>query len=71
MDKFYKRVQERAFHLFELLSTSVSKAVAYLTKEVGSLIKNCMKCLQPSRMTTLESIEENIFLIVEDLKVYA
>lgn len=71
MDKFYKRMQERAFHLLELLLTSVNKAITYLTKEVGGLIKNCMKCCQPSRMTTLQSIEKNIFLIVEDLKVYA
>jgi hypothetical protein len=71
MDKFYKRIQERAFHLLELLLTSVSKAVNYLKKEVIGVIKNCMKCRQPSRMTTLQSLEENIFLIVEDLKVYA
>jgi IS4 transposase len=71
MDKFYKRIQERAFHLLELLLTSVSKAVNYLKKEVRCVIKNCMKCRQPSRMTTLQSLEENIFLIVEDLKVYA
>lgn len=71
MDKFYKRMQERAFHLLELLLTSVNKAITYLTKEVGGLIENCMKYHQPSRMTTLQSIEENIFLIVEDLNVYA
>ncbi len=71
MDKFYKRIQERAFHLLELLLTSLSKAITYLAKEVGGLIKNCMKCRQPSRMTTLQSIEEYTFLIVEDLKVYA
>ncbi len=71
MDKFYKRIQERAFHLLELLLTSVSKAVAYLKKQVGCLIKNCMKCRQQSRNTTLQSIEENVFLIVEDLKAYS
>ncbi len=70
MDKFYKRIQERAFHLLELLLTSVSKAATYLKTEVGCLIKNCMKCLQQSRTTTLQSIEENVFLVVEDLKVY-
>ncbi len=69
MDKFYKRIQERAFHLLELLLTSVSKAVTYLKKQVGCLIKNSMKCRQQSRKTTLQSIEENVFLIVEDLKV--
>lgn len=71
MDKFYKRIQERAFHLLELLLMSVGKAVTYLKKEVGCLIKNCMKCRQQSRTTTLQSIEENVFLVVEDLKMYS
>ncbi len=71
MDKFYKRIQERAFHLLESLLTSVSKAVTYLKKQVGCLIKNCMKCPQQSRKTTLQSIEEIVFLIVDDLKVCA
>ncbi len=36
-------------------------------KQVGSLIKNCMKGHQQSRKTTQQSIEENAFLIVDNL----
>lgn len=71
MDKFYKRMQERAFHLLELLLTSLGKAVTYLSNELNRLIKNCMKCRQPSRKTTLQLIEEKIVLKIEELKAHA
>jgi len=71
MDKFYKRIQEREFHLLELLLTSVDKAVTYLSNEVNRLIRNCMKCIQPSRKTTLQLIEGGIDLNVEELSVHA
>ena len=67
MEKFYKRIQERAFQLLELLLTSFWKAVTYLSKEVDRLMKNCMKYQQPSRKSTLELLEEEIDLKVEDL----
>lgn len=67
MEKFYKRIQERAFQLLELLLTSFWKAVTYLSKEVDRLLKNCMKYQQPSRKSTLELLEEEIDLKVEDL----
>ena len=67
MEKFYKRIQERAFQLLELLLTSFWKAVTYLSKEVDRLMRNCMKYQQPSRKSTLELLEEKIDLKVEDL----
>ncbi|MCP4266613.1 MAG: transposase [Candidatus Brocadiaceae bacterium] len=36
MDKFYKRIQERAFLLLELLLTSVSKAATYLKSRLAA-----------------------------------
>ena len=55
-DKFYKRIQERAFHVFELLLTSISLATTYLSTEIDRLIKNSMKGKQLSRKSTLQII---------------
>ncbi len=68
MEKFYKRIQERAFVLLKLLSISSNKAVVYLYNEVNRLIKNCMKGQQPSRKSTLQLIDEGIVLKVHRLK---
>ena len=67
MEKFYKQIQERAFQLLELLLTSFWKAVTYLSKEIDRLIRNYIKYQQPSRKSTLELLEEEIDLKVEDL----
>lgn len=68
MDKFYKRMQERAFLLLQLLLASPKKAIVYLSNEVKRLIKNCIKYRQPSRKSTLQLIEEGIDLKVLELK---
>jgi hypothetical protein len=57
MDKLYKRFQERAFLILDLLLVSLQKAIAYLQDEIPRLIKNCMKLRQRSRRSTLEIIE--------------
>ena len=57
MEKFYKRIQERAFILLDLLLASLQKAIDYLREELPRLTKNCLKSLQRSRRTTLETIE--------------
>lgn len=67
MDKLYKRIQERAFMLTQLLLNSLKKAVTYLSKEIGRLIKNCMKYKQLSRKTTLEILEKGRKQYVEEL----
>lgn len=56
-DKFYKRIQERAFTLLSLLLLSVHKAALYLSDEIDRLVKNCLKLQQRSRQTTLEILE--------------
>lgn len=56
-DKFYKRIQERAFALLWLLLGSVPKAANYLADQVTGLVKNCLKLRQRSRKTTLQALE--------------
>jgi hypothetical protein len=55
-DKFYKRIQERAFAVLHLLLLSVHKAVQYLSGEILRVVKNCLKLYQRSRKTTLEML---------------
>ena len=57
MEKLYKRIQERAFIILDLLLNSLQKAICYLQEEIPRLIKNCMKLHQRSRRSTLEIIE--------------
>lgn len=57
MEKLYKRIQERAFIILDLLLASLQKAIAYLQEEIPRLIKNCLKARQRSRRTSLEIIE--------------
>ena len=57
MEKLFKRIQERAFIILDLLLTSLHKAIAYLRAEIPRLIKNCVKLHFKSRRTTLELIE--------------
>jgi len=57
IEKLYKRIQERAFIILDLLLSSVLKAISYLQEEIPRLIKNCMKSHQRSRRSTLEIIE--------------
>lgn len=57
MEKLYKRIQERAFIILDLLLISLQKAIDYLVTEIPCLIKNCLKSTQLSRRTTLEMLE--------------
>jgi hypothetical protein len=57
-DKFYKRIQERAFALLGILLMSVQEAVHYLSGEINRLVKNCLKLRQRSRLTTLQMLED-------------
>ena len=59
-DKFYKRIQERAFAILHLLLLSVRKAIEYLAVEIPKVLKNCLKLQQHSRKSTLEKLIENI-----------
>jgi Transposase DDE domain len=58
-DKFYKRIQERAFAILHQLLLSVPMAVQYLSAEIRSVVNNCFKLQQRSRQTTLQSLEGN------------
>ncbi len=57
MEKLFKRIQERAFIILDLLLTSLQKALEYLQAEIPRLIKNCIKLHYKSRRSTLELIE--------------
>lgn len=57
MEKLFKRIQERAFIILDLLLTSLQKAIDYLQAEIPRLIKNCIKLHYKSRRTTLEIID--------------
>ena len=57
MEKLYKRIQERAFIILDLLLISLQRAIDYLKSEIPRLIKNSLKSKQRSRRTTLEILE--------------
>jgi len=57
MEKLYKRIQERAFIILDLLLNSLQRAIGYLQTEIPRLIKSCLKLKQSSRRSTLEIIE--------------
>jgi Transposase DDE domain len=60
MDKLYKRIQERAFTLMRMLLTSFQKAMEYFTAELISLISNCRKLKQKSRLSSLQFLDNKI-----------
>ena len=55
--KLYKRLQERAFLLTQLVMGSEAQARGYLFQELETLLRYCRKHRQRSRMTTLEMLE--------------
>ena len=55
--KLYKRLQERAFTLFQLAISSWALAMGYLSQELEKVLRHCRKHRQRSRMTTLEMLE--------------
>ena len=55
--KLYKRLQERAFTLFQLVVASWAQARDYLSQELDRWLTHCRKQRQHSRMTTLEMLE--------------
>ena len=57
MDILYKRLQERAFTLSQMLLDSVRKSVTYLSMELLRILSHCMKAKQKSRPTSLEWLE--------------
>lgn len=57
MDKFYKRIQEQAFHFARCFLVSLKHATDYFYGELDNLLKHSMKNQQRSRMTTLEMLE--------------
>jgi len=56
-DKLYKRIKDIAPVLLFCILQSSSKAIAYLNDKIPLLLKNCCKLKQPSRKSSLESLE--------------
>jgi len=61
MEKLYKRIQERAFIILNLLLQSIVKALKYLEYEISRLIRNCLKSYQRSRTSTLQIIDRGTY----------
>jgi hypothetical protein len=62
-DKFYKRIQERAFPFIQNMLRSVDKAIKDFFRTAKQLAESCIKYRQPSRKTTLELLDQaNDFL---------
>jgi len=57
MEKLYKRIQERALRIHELIIESIIKAIRFLEKELQRLLKYVYKNKQKSRKTSLELID--------------
>jgi hypothetical protein len=60
IEKLYKRVQERAFTLAQLVLWSRASARRYWSREMKALLTHCRKYRQRSRMTTLEILEAGV-----------
>jgi hypothetical protein len=56
-DKFYKRVQERAFALIRNMLISVPKAIKQFLRDLKRIADSCIKYRQPSRKTTFELLD--------------
>jgi hypothetical protein len=68
-EKFWKRLQERAFTVMQLLFKSFKQAIEYLTNEIQSLLFNCLKLKQRSRPTSLEKLLSQENICFETLKI--
>ncbi len=56
MDKFWKRLQERAFSFMRIMLKSFKQAILYLYREIKGFIKDCFKLKQPARQSSLEML---------------
>lgn len=68
MDKFWKRIQERAFNFANILRKGIEKLITYLYNEINFLIKNCIKLRQQTRNTSLERLENIEYSKAYELK---
>lgn len=57
-DKLWKRFQERAFQMMELLAENTQKAITYLEGEIRRLWQSCKKLTQNSRLTSLQNLHK-------------
>jgi hypothetical protein len=57
LDKFAKRIQQRAFLIMNLYLAAQTKVVSYLLAEYGVILRNCVKGLQNKRKTSLQQLD--------------
>jgi len=57
-DKLFKRLQERAFMLAQLLTTSPVTGLRYLRLSIQHILPNCIKRRQRSRLSSLQTIHQ-------------
>lgn len=67
-DKLYKRIQERGFYIMLLFLQSTNKVVEYFSIEIKRLISNCIKYHQPSRISSLQLVDQEGDIEVVELK---
>lgn len=65
-DKLWKRVQERALTLLQASLNSLNQFIRGFLRELPKLLKGCLKCRQPSRLTSLELLDTIDTLNFED-----
>jgi len=53
-DKLFKRIQQRAFSLLELIRKDLDLAKNYMLETLSCCLKNCIKLKQRSRISSLE-----------------
>jgi Transposase DDE domain len=65
-DKLWKRVPKRALTLLQASLNSLNQFIRAFLRELPKLLKACLKCRQPSRLTSLELFETIDTLNFED-----
>ncbi len=63
LEKFFKRMQERAFTLMIKLLDSVKSAIDFLYKEIKNCLANCIKLVQRSRLTPLGKLNDTSYAV--------
>lgn len=59
IEKFFKRIQERAFTIMTLLQSSFNEAIKFMEKTIKKCFKNCLKLIQRSRLSSLERLNSH------------
>lgn len=59
IEKFFKRIQERAFTLMTLLQMNFHEAIKFMETTIKKCFGNCLKLIQRSRLSSLERLNSH------------